>query len=133
MAPAPPYAEDVSEEVDSSSTEKVHDEKSPLETTDNVTVQQVQDLADKIGETSTGLAPVDDIEHVMDKVDTLTMEECEMHIRKLLDDHKYDYNFAAAQRQKLEAMLEGPTLGESTEDWELKMKTETAINKFYSP
>lgn len=93
----------------------------------------VRDLAEKLGENQNGLAPLDDIEHVMDKVHTLTVEECRKHIEELLKDHEYDYNFATAQREKLQALLTGPREAQSTEDWELEIKTETAINKFYSP
>ncbi|KAK1751536.1 oligopeptide transporter 2 [Echria macrotheca] len=93
----------------------------------------VVDLAEKTGDRADGMAPIDDIEYVMDKIDALTVDECKEIIRKLLKYHEYDYNFASAQREKLRALLEGPAEGESTEEWELKLKTETAVNHFYSP
>lgn len=74
-----------------------------------------------------------DIEHVIDKVDHLSVEECREHITQFLKDHEYDYNFSAKERAKLQALLEGPGEDGNVEDWELQMKTETAINKFYSP
>lgn len=74
-----------------------------------------------------------DIELVMDKVEKLSVEDCTQILKELLDEHKYDYNFAAAQRLKLEKLLLGPQDGQSTDEWTLEMKTEAAINKFYSP
>ena len=53
--------------------------------------------------------------------------------QELLKDHEYDYNFSTAQKHKLEGLLLGPQEHETTDEWEIKMKTETAINKFYSP
>jgi OPT family small oligopeptide transporter len=99
----------------------------------NITVETMQGFTEKIGANQNGVAPMDDIEHVMDKVNTLTVDECRKHIEQLLKDHEYDYNFSANQRQKLEGLLAGPNHNERAEDWELQIKTETAINKFYSP
>jgi len=97
-------------------------------------VVEVQDLADKLGDdVQVGLAPVDDIEHVIDKVDALTVDECRTILTKLLKDHEYDYNFATAQKTKLQKLLAGPDEFESQDQWELALKTETAVNKYYSP
>jgi len=97
-------------------------------------VVEVQDLAEKLGDdVQVGLAPVDDIEHVIDKVDALTVQECRDILAKLLKDHEYDYNFATAQKTKLEKLLAGPDEFDSQENWELALKTETAVNKYYSP
>lgn len=110
---------------DGSSAEKTHRKSSVVE---------VQDLAEKLGDdVQIGLAPVDDIEHVIDKVDALTVEECRDLLTKLLKDHEYDYNFATAQKTKLEKLLAGPDEFDSQENWELALKTETAVNKYYSP
>jgi len=49
------------------------------------------------------------------------------------EDHEYDYNFATAQKTKLEKLLAGPDEFDSQENWELALKTETAVNKYYSP
>jgi hypothetical protein len=115
--------------LDGHSTEKIpanHERKS--------SVVEVQDLAEKLGDdVQVGLAPVDDIEHVIDKVDALTVDECRTILTKLLKDHEYDYNFATAQKTKLEKLLAGPDEFDSTENWELALKTETAVNKYYSP
>ena len=93
----------------------------------------VHGLVAKEGDREDGLAPMDDIEYVMDKIDILTVEECKLFLIKLLRDHEYDYNFSNTQREKIATLLDGPIEGESNEEWELKLKTETAVMKFYSP
>ncbi|KAF2766731.1 oligopeptide transporter protein [Teratosphaeria nubilosa] len=98
-----------------------------------VVERDVLSLAGKLGDKSTGLAPVADLERVMDKVATLTVKECREIIKDLLEDHEHDYNFATAQREKLKTLLNGPEEGQSQDEWELQLKSETAINKFYSP
>lgn len=93
----------------------------------------VHNLVEKLGDRDDGIAPIDDIAYVMDKIHMLTVEECKEIIQKLLKDHEYDYNFSDIQREKLRALVEGPREGQSIDDWELELKTETAVNKFYSP
>ncbi|ERS95325.1 uncharacterized protein SPSK_01435 [Sporothrix schenckii 1099-18] len=110
--------------------------------------EKVHDLVDKLGDTATGLAPADDIAFVMDKIDTLSVDEARAILEKMLVDHEYDYNFSQLQRDKISALLKGPASSDSdvaskegegagtgtdTDDWELRLKTEAAINKFYSP
>jgi len=117
----------------------VSDEASPEVTSDGKISQHdntvdVVELTEKLGDTiPDGVAPIDDIELVLDKVQLLTVDECRSNIEKLLKDHEYDYNFSAAQKHKLESLLAGPKEDQSTEDWELQMKTETAVNKYFSP
>lgn len=57
-----------------------------------------------------------DVEAVMDKVISLSIEECRKLIEELLEDHKYDYNFTQSQKDKLRDLLAGPvenqTVGE---------------------
>jgi len=127
MASPPPPVGDLAEK---------HDEKhdaEPQEVIGHDVHGLVHQLAEKAGDREDGMAPIDDIEHVMDKIDTLTIEECGAILQKLLKDHEYDYNFASSQREKLTKLLQGPAEGESTEEWELKLKTETAVNHFFSP
>lgn len=93
----------------------------------------VHRLADKLGDGQDAIAPVTDIEHVMDKIETLTVEECRVILVEMLEYHEYDYNFAQAQRDKISRLLDGPTKEQSTDDWELELKTETAVCKFFSP
>jgi len=137
MAARQPYVSDISGEIEERSLDEshgsheTHDEKSPKH--EDVTVETMHDFAEKLGANQNGIAPIDDIEHVMDKVNTLTIEECREHIEKFLKDHEYDYNFSTIQKEKLQALLLGPDEGTPVETWELQMKTETAINKFYSP
>ncbi|KAH9811700.1 Oligopeptide transporter [Teratosphaeria destructans] len=139
MVPAESYTDDkLRPTVDEDSTSERDGEKTtndPKRTQSVVEVVEhdVQELADKLGDKATGLAPVADIEKVMDKVATLTVEECREIINELLKDHEHDYNFATAQREKLRALLEGPRDGQSEDEWELQLKSETAINRFYSP
>ena len=98
------------------------------------TEANVAGLVEKLGENdANGLAPMDDIQYVMDKIDTLTVEECKEIITEMLIYHEYDYNFASTLREKLAALLLGPADGQSVQEWELELKTETAVNKFYSP
>ncbi|KAI7650192.1 OPT-domain-containing protein, partial [Hortaea werneckii] len=60
-------------------------------------------------------------------------EDCREILKTLLKEHDNDYNFATAQRKKLESLVKGPGDGQDEEQWELELKSETAINKFYSP
>ena len=131
MAARRPYVSDGPTEMEGLPLDKTEGEKSVR--VENVTLENVQQLAEKVGENQDGLAPVDDIENVMDKVGSLTVEECRQHIEQLLKDHEYDYNFSTVHRQKLENLLTGPTDHDSVDAWELQIKTETAINKFFSP
>jgi OPT family small oligopeptide transporter len=131
-----PSAAEEPVERDASSLPEVVNEKSFDEKHDGVNPEVeiiVHDLIGKLGDRHDGLAPIDDIEYVIDKIDTLSIEECRSFITKLLYDHEYDYNFGVAQRQKLLNLLQGPEEGQSNEEWELELKTETAVNKFYSP
>ncbi|KAK0648566.1 oligopeptide transporter protein [Cercophora newfieldiana] len=118
-------------EKDEHSHTEIH--KHGTESSDHGVGGFVHDLAEKAGDGADGMAPIDDIEHVMDKIKTLTVNECRAIIKKLLKDHEYDYNFASSQREKLANLLGGPVDGETTEEWELKLKTETAVVHWYSP
>lgn len=91
----------------------------------------VHKLVDKLGDD--GIAPMDDIEYVMDKIETLTVDQCREIVINMLKEHEYDYNFSNALRTKFHELLEGPRDGQTTEEWELEFKTETAVCKFYSP
>ncbi|KAJ5725985.1 uncharacterized protein N7483_007342 [Penicillium malachiteum] len=95
--------------------------------------EKVHDLSEKLVAGGDETAPIEDIEYVMDKITTLSVEECKDIIKKLLKDHEYDYNFGTALREKLSRLLEGPSEGQDAEEWELQLKTETALNHFYSP
>ena len=93
----------------------------------------VQDI--KIAEIGddTALDVENDVELVLDKARGLTIEECRKLIKDLLEEHTYDYNFAATQKDKLRKLLDGPAEGQSAEEWEILLKKETALNIFYSP
>lgn len=94
---------------------------------------EVVNLAAKLGDREDGLAPLDDIAFVMPKIETMTVEEAREIIEKLLVDHKYDYNFAEAQRVKLRNLLDGVPEGQTSDEWSLEIRTEAAINRYYSP
>ena len=79
------------------------------------------------------IAPVEDMEFVMDKIGSLSVDECKVILIDLLKRHEYDYNFAESQRGKIRLLLQGPAEGQSEDDWEITLKAETAINKFFSP
>lgn len=96
-------------------------------------VREIEKMADKYGDKEDGVAPLADIEPVMTKIESLSVEECKVIIQDLLAYHEYDYNFSALQREKLRRLLEGPVDGQTPDEWELELKTETATNKFYSP
>jgi OPT family small oligopeptide transporter len=95
--------------------------------------KNIHKLAEHLGDGLDGMAPIDDIEYVEDKISTLTVDECKDIIQKLLKDHEYDYNFSNVLREKLTSLMEGPSEGQNIEEWELQLKTETALNRFYSP
>jgi OPT family small oligopeptide transporter len=132
MASRQPYVNDISAEGEEPSMDEPQDEKFPQKDI-GVTVENIQEFAEKVGENQNAFAPLDDVEHVIDKVNTLSVDECREHIEQLLKDHEYDYNFSDAQRRRLEGLLAGPDGNGRAEDWELQIKTETAINKFFSP
>ncbi|KAJ6031021.1 hypothetical protein N7540_001753 [Penicillium herquei] len=108
-------------------------EKNITPVTVNDVDEKVHDLSEKLVASGDETAPIEDIEHVMDKISTLTIDECKEIIKDLLKSHEYDYNFGNPLREKLSRLLEGPSEGQDAEEWELQLKTETALNKFYSP
>ena len=144
MAERRPYTED-SVERDGTSPDRIasrdsynssdkgnHPNEKELHNTHQIDVA-VEHLAEKLGDKDNGLAPLDDIEYVKDKIAILTVDECRDIINQQLKHHEYDYNFSNAQREKLRSLRNGPSEGQPIEEWELELKTETAINKFYSP
>ncbi|KAK5113041.1 hypothetical protein LTR85_011063 [Meristemomyces frigidus] len=134
MASEMPYVDDKAvNAVTDSESDRVADDDTGDTPRKASVVEEVHHLAEKLGDRADGLAPEQDIEFVMDKVGSLTVEECRQILEDLLKEHEYDYNFAATQRHKLENILLGPQENQSTDEWELELKTETAVNKFYSP
>lgn len=131
--PVAPHSPATSENQSLSDTHKDINEKTGAPEVHQVSLGDVAELARKVGETQNGLAPVDDLEFVMDKISTLTVDECRVILEQLLKDHEYDYNFLQTQRNKIRALLDGPLENQSNDEWELELKSETAINKFYSP
>ncbi len=110
------------------SGEDIRHEKPP--TQDN----GLQHIATRFGDDGpAGIAPRDDIQVVMDKVDQLSIDDAKKILQDLLEYHEYDYNFEESTRRKIEALLDGPGEGQKEVDWRLEVKTEAALNKFYSP
>ncbi|OTA00189.1 hypothetical protein A9Z42_0058190 [Trichoderma parareesei] len=124
---------DNSPPVDDSPQEKSIEKKNVLPTTVHAADDFEQKVVEKLGDIGNNTAPLNDIEYVMDKIGILSVEECKDIIRDLLKHHEYDYNFSDSQRKKLAALIEGPSDNQATEEWELELKTEAAINKFFSP
>ena len=106
MASRRPYVDDFDAAEDSSSDNVTQEKSYPNEkaypqnekdvgedAVRAVSVAEVQNLAEKLGDREDGLAPVDDISYVMDKVDTLSVADCRFYLEKLLKEHEYDYNF----------------------------------------
>ncbi|KAL6877633.1 OPT oligopeptide transporter domain-containing protein [Trichoderma longibrachiatum] len=124
---------DKSPEEGNSPQEKAFEEKSGLPTTVHAAEDSENKFTEKLGDISNSTAPLNDIEYVMDKIETLSVEECKDIIRDLLKHHEYDYNFSESQRKKLAALIDGPSENQGAEEWELELKTEAAINKFFSP
>lgn len=85
------------------------------------------------GDGPDGLAPKEDLQEIMDKVGELSVEEARQILEEMLDYHRYDYNFPALTREKMQSLIEGPAPGQKEIDWRLEIKTEAALNKFYSP
>lgn len=102
-------------------------------TTEGGADAMLQDIMEKLGDNARQVPPVDDVQYVLDKVQLLTVEECKGIIAKMVEDHSNDYNFSGQLRERLTALARGPADGQSTEDWELQLKTETAVNRFFSP
>lgn len=99
------------------------------------TEAEVQALEAKLGGDAEGLvAPMDDVEYVMDKIEAMTVEEAQEILRTMLKDHEYDYNFAQSLRDQMTTLLQGPPEKDDTGgDWVTEIKTVAALNRFYSP
>lgn len=93
----------------------------------------VHRLAEKRGDGADGLAPMDDIEQVMTKIEVLGVEECRQILSDMLEYHKYDYNFGDDTRTRFWNLISGPADGQTPDEWETELKTETAVCKFFSP
>ncbi|XWX02402.1 hypothetical protein V2A60_010439 [Cordyceps javanica] len=85
------------------------------------------------GDGEDAVAPRDDLMLVAAKVDEITTEEARQILVEMLKYHEYDYNFPATTREKMELLLEGPTDKGAEEGWSLEIRTEAALNRFYSP
>lgn len=99
------------------------------------TQSEVQRLADRLGGDNENLvAPMDDVEYVMDKIDAMTVDEARDIIITMLKEHEYDYNFSLHLREQLTTLLEGPQEKDPNGgDWVTEIKTAAALNKYYSP
>ncbi|TQV94210.1 oligopeptide transporter protein [Cordyceps javanica] len=127
------------EDIASGSVEVQHvvDEKRDR-THQQHTEAEVQALEARLGGDAEGLvAPMDDVEYVMDKIEAMTVDEARAILRTMLKDHEYDYNFAQSLRDQMTSLLAGPPEKEADDggggDWATEIKTVAALNRFYSP
>lgn len=133
VAEKTPY-HDGADEVGNISSGPVGEKRLARESTlDGAGISEIAGVVENFAKSHDVRVPLDDVEYVMDKIAVLSVDDCKEIIRDLLKYHEYDYNFANSQREKLAALLEGPAEGETTEEWELALKTQAAVNKFYSP
>lgn len=131
MSERKPYTDDsVGAEVAQSNTV---DEKAEIARHHAEVDAEVHNLAEKRGDGADGLAPMDDIEQVITKIEVLGVEECRQILTEMLEYHKYDYNFSDTTRVHFQTLINGPTENQTPEEWETELKTETAVNKFFSP
>ncbi|KAG5927758.1 hypothetical protein E4U42_001805 [Claviceps africana] len=128
-----PYVDETVDVDDTTPAQPVIDEKSDSKKDAHQVNAVVNNLAEKLADDEDGAAPIDDVEYVMDKVEMLTVEESRDILEKLLKDHEYDYNFSENDRRKIRALLDGPLETQSVEEWQGRIKTEAAVNKFFSP
>ncbi|GMG26490.1 unnamed protein product [Ambrosiozyma monospora] len=76
----------------------------------------------------------DDLEYILDKVDSFSFDEVLEMMAGILRDHKDDINFEATTYARLENLLEGPqAVSLSLDDYEYEVKTLTGVCKFFSP
>ncbi|KGQ03796.1 Oligopeptide transporter 2 [Beauveria bassiana D1-5] len=136
MSERKPYANDSIGDVDAppyTTTTTTMDEKAEIARHHAAVDADVHQLAEKRGDGADGLAPMDDIEQVITKIEVLGVEECRQILSDMLEYHKYDYNFGETTRAHFQRLIDGPADGQTPEEWETELKTETAVNKFFSP
>lgn len=131
MSERKPYTDPI--EGDGAAHQTVVDEKAEIARHHAAVEAEVHQLAEKRGDGTDGLAPMDDIEQVITKIEVLGVEECRQILTDMLEYHKYDYNFSDNNRAHFQRLIEGPSPDQSHEEWETELKTETAVNKFFSP
>lgn len=127
MSKEGPFTENNISGVAHHSDEHVADEK-------RISQTDLAHIASRFGQDGGhGVAPKDDIQYVLDKVEQLTVEESRQILEEMLEYHEYDYNFPALTREKMESLLQGPMEKQDEHEWALEMRTEAALNRFYSP
>jgi OPT family small oligopeptide transporter len=110
----------------------IHDDLSEPEEK-RISNTELAHVASKFGGDDSGIAPKDDIQHVLDKIEELTVDESRQILDEMLEYHEYDYNFPNMTREKMELLLRGPGEKQDEHEWALEIKTEAALNRFYSP
>ncbi|KAJ3499348.1 hypothetical protein NLG97_g394 [Lecanicillium saksenae] len=115
----------------------VHDNGSPPHSPAEQTDHKGPDLSHVVsafgGDGEDAVAPRDDLQHVVGKIDEISTDEARQILIRMLKYHEYDYNFPQSTRDKMELLLEGPSDKGAEEDWSLEIRTEAALNGFYSP
>lgn len=80
------------------------------------------------------IAPRADIDHIFDKIRTMSEDEAVDILLKAIEFHKDDQNFPVATMKKIKFLVEGPKLAsETTADYEFDLKAEAAIIHYHSP
>ncbi|UNI13290.1 oligopeptide transporter 6 [Purpureocillium takamizusanense] len=129
MASSEPKAQDVTNIVSAEGPNEKHGPSASAVGVDPTP----QEIREQLGGQGDQIPPLDDIQYVTDRVRLLTVEECQNINTKMLEDHANDYNFSEQLREKLATLAQGPSNKQSLDDWELQLKTETAVNRFFSP
>ncbi|GMG59377.1 unnamed protein product [Ambrosiozyma monospora] len=77
----------------------------------------------ELAQTIAGVNP-DDLEFIMDKVDSLSLDEALEIMAGILNDHKNDINFEEATYQRMQDLLKGPeAVGLSHAEYEYEVKS----------
>ncbi|KAH8816600.1 oligopeptide transporter 2 [Xylogone sp. PMI_703] len=80
------------------------------------------------------VAPSADIDHIFDKIRTMTEDEAVDILLKAIEFHKDDQNFPVATMNKIKLLVQGPkAANEITTDYEFDLKAEAAIIHYHSP
>lgn len=116
--------------VEDHTAKRVTNEKSGVSYDSN---EDILAAAERFAAADAAAPPADDIEHILGKVGTLDIEDAKAILRETLEYHEYDYNFATQLREKMERLLDGPSEGQPADDWEMQLKIEATVTKFYSP
>ncbi|KAK9365622.1 OPT oligopeptide transporter protein-domain-containing protein [Lipomyces kononenkoae] len=108
-----------------------------LETTTEVNTEMRDQIAMRLEEKANEdklYTSAEDIEYVLDKVATISIEECMDIIKHTLEYHQYDSNFPMVVMEKLKLLVQGEEAYHGDkESWEFDVKVEASLIGYYSP